>query len=288
MKIQSVVKEKCITCKQCIPECSPRLFKIDNDSTINHADPYESCTKCGHCLAVCPTGAITFESSVDLEKMPKMIPDIQSTMDLLLSKRSVRSYSDKAVEKNKIESIIKAMTYAPSGANAQSCDFIVISNDKVKKVLQDATVKTLNSLKALMKIHWLLKPFISEIMYKAISSKHARDGIDEMIKDVKSGDDRIFFNAPVVMVSHIPASGDISIVDSTIALTYGMIAGHSMGIGSCWMGFTMMAVKRNKKIHQILNIPKGRIISGVMTLGYPSVKYVNVPIRKDRNVVWMN
>lgn len=288
MKIKSVDKEKCIICKKCITECSPRLFKIDIGSIVNHVDPYESCTKCGHCLAVCPTGAISFESSADIVKMPKVIPDIQSTMDLLLSKRSIRSYRNKMVEKTKIESIIKAMTYAPSGANAQSCDFIVISNDKIKKVLQEATIKTLNSMKVLMKMHWMLKPFVSEIMYKVISSKHARDGINEMIKDVKSGDDRIFFNAPMIMVGHIPASGDISLVDSTIAFSYGMIAGHSMGIGSCWMGFTMMAVKKNKKIHQVLNIPKGRIISGVITLGYPSIEFLNIPIRKKRDVVWMN
>jgi nitroreductase/NAD-dependent dihydropyrimidine dehydrogenase PreA subunit len=288
MKIFSVDQKKCIKCNKCVKVCSPRLFKVENDTVINYADPYESCIKCGHSLSVCPSGAIHFESSSELTRMPEAIPDIHSTMNLLHSKRSLRNYSNKSIQKPAVEEILKAMTCAPSGTNAQSCDFIVITNNEIKKSLQDATVKTLKAIKALMSIHWLLKPFVSEKMYRIISSKHSRVGLDDMLKDINSGDDRIFFNAPVIIVGHIPASGDIALVDSTIAFTYGMLAGHALGIGSCWMGFTMVAVKKNKKIHKMLNIPKGRIIAGVITLGYPSIEYLNVPIRNERNVAWMD
>jgi nitroreductase/Pyruvate/2-oxoacid:ferredoxin oxidoreductase delta subunit len=288
MKIISVEKEKCINCKKCVIVCGPRLFFIENDNIVNYLDPYDSCNKCGHCLAVCPNDAISFESSTDMDKMPKTIPDIQSTLNLLLSKRSLRNYKNKIVQKSDIQSIIKAMTYAPSGGNTQACDFIVITNKELKKVLIEATVKALKFMNVLMKVHWILKPFVSELMYKVISSKKAGVGLNGMLKDIKSGDDRIFFNAPVIIVGHIPASGDIALVDSAVAFTYGMIAGHAMGIGSCWMGFTMMAVKKNRKIHEMLKIPKRRIIAGVITLGYPSIEYFKVPIRNDRNIVWLD
>ena len=54
-----------------------------------------------------------------------------------------------------------------------------------------------------------------------------------MIKEYESGKDNIFFNAPVLILVHVPDLGGLSYVDPSISLTYGMLAAHAMGLGSC-------------------------------------------------------
>ncbi|MGE3062071.1 MAG: nitroreductase family protein [bacterium] len=48
--------------------------------------------------------------------------------NFLLTRRSTRKYSDKEIEKKKIEVILKAGMYAPSAHNTQPWHFIVIRN----------------------------------------------------------------------------------------------------------------------------------------------------------------
>lgn len=54
--------EKCINCHLCIRACT-NVQQIDSiDSITHHID--ESCIKCGHCLTVCPTAALTPTSEI--------------------------------------------------------------------------------------------------------------------------------------------------------------------------------------------------------------------------------
>jgi len=47
-------------------------------------------------------------------------------MDAILNRRSIRKYLDKKVEKEKIEALLKAAMQAPSAANQQPWEFIVV------------------------------------------------------------------------------------------------------------------------------------------------------------------
>jgi nitroreductase len=54
-------------------------------------------------------------------------------MDLfeaLLTRRSIRQYTDFEIEEGKIDAVLKAAMYAPSAMNYQSWEFIVIDNRK--------------------------------------------------------------------------------------------------------------------------------------------------------------
>ena len=48
-------------------------------------------------------------------------------MNTIFTRRSVRSFCDKAVEQEKIEKILRAAMQAPSACNAQPWEFIVVS-----------------------------------------------------------------------------------------------------------------------------------------------------------------
>jgi nitroreductase len=56
-------------------------------------------------------------------------------MDVVLARRSVRDYSDKVVEEEKLTKILEAARLAPSWVNKQCCQYIVVKNkDKIAEL----------------------------------------------------------------------------------------------------------------------------------------------------------
>jgi nitroreductase len=48
--------------------------------------------------------------------------------DIILTRRSIRKYTSKTIEKREIEKLLEAAMYAPSAHNSQSWQFLVITN----------------------------------------------------------------------------------------------------------------------------------------------------------------
>jgi nitroreductase len=62
----------------------------------------------------------------------------KDTLDLINSRQSDRKYSDKPVEKEKLERIIEAARMAPSACNAQPWKFIVVTDPELVLKIADA------------------------------------------------------------------------------------------------------------------------------------------------------
>jgi nitroreductase/NAD-dependent dihydropyrimidine dehydrogenase PreA subunit len=287
MKITGIDLKKCTSCGVCVKECVAGLYSMNGNNRVTHSDPHKWCTGCGHCIALCPKDAITYDAHEKALEYPEMnVLSFKDAVKLLSTRRSIRIYKNKDVPKAEIEKLFDIMRLAPSGHNAQPCEYVVIKDKEKRRMLADATIKSFKSFKLLIKIRKILKPFIPKPFYEILSDRSTALGIDEMISQYESGKDIIFYDAPVLILVHVPNLGGLSYVDPTIALTYGMLAAHAMGLGSCWMGFTMMAAEKNKEVLRQLNIPKGRFIAGVMTLGYPVHTYHRIPVRNKIKAGW--
>ena len=103
--------EKCKRDGICVEACGFRLIKkAEADSVPTPiAGSEELCVSCGHCVAVCPTGALSHHAI-----RPKDCPNIREELlinpeqaeQFLRSRRSIRSYSDKPVERDKLNKLI--------------------------------------------------------------------------------------------------------------------------------------------------------------------------------------
>ena len=63
-------------------------------------------------------------------------------MDLLkgiYSRRSVRQYTNKPIERGQLLEIIRAGTWAPSGLNNQPWRFVIVQNEAIRQKLADLT-----------------------------------------------------------------------------------------------------------------------------------------------------
>src|SRR5574341_737993 len=129
------------TCKRdgiCAAECPLRLIEIKVGSSLPTpvADAGERCIKCGHCVAVCPYGAFTHAALKTEDFLPvrkDMALTTEQAEHFLRSRRSIRTYQDKAIDREKLAKLINIARYSPTGTNSQQVKWLVVtSREKVK------------------------------------------------------------------------------------------------------------------------------------------------------------
>lgn len=258
MSVVGIDQEKCSKCKLCVQECGHGYFIVRKSGDIRFNERLNTCNLCGHCIAVCPEDAILLEKIDDVETFPgidstETIVDYNTIFRLIRAKRSMRRYKSKKVPKESIEKIFEAMRYAPSASNARLWRYLILSDPEKMKRISDEIIKT-------------------NYLYMGFQSGEQALQYFESI-----GREPIFYNAPHVIILYYrtieknPTMIGLRANDAGIALTYGMLAAESLGLGTCWIGMVQGAIAMNRDILKILGI-KGYVL-GAFTLGFPAVKY---------------
>ncbi|MFW9973524.1 MAG: nitroreductase family protein [Candidatus Odinarchaeota archaeon] len=257
MSVIGIDKEKCSNCEQCIPECTRGYFYVNKNNGVIFNDRLNTCNFCGHCIAICPEEAIITKDLEDVETFlgidsPETIVDYDKFYRFIRAKRSIRRYKTKKIPKELIEKIFKAMRYAPSAGNARIWQYLILSDPEKIEAVSDEIVK-------------------NSYAYLGFQSE------EQALNYFKSTGRSIFHNAPHLIVLYykdIEKSATmigLRANDAGIALTYGMLAAESLGLGTCWIGLLQGAIPMNREILNILGI-KGYVL-GAFTIGYPAVKY---------------
>ncbi|NNU77748.1 nitroreductase family protein [Clostridium estertheticum] len=60
-------------------------------------------------------------------------------MEAIFNRRSIRKYEDRPIEKEKIEKLLRAAMQAPSAANQQPWEFLVIEDKEILKKLSEVS-----------------------------------------------------------------------------------------------------------------------------------------------------
>ncbi len=273
MSLFVVDEAKCKRDGICATECPIRIIEFKDDGTV--PGPYpgaeELCINCGHCVAVCPHSALSHknikpEDCRPVKKEWQLGPD--KVEHLLRTRRSTRTYKEKAVEKEKTTQLIEIASHAPSGHNLQPVNWHVIQDT--------AELKTLNG----MVVDWMrdmlkVSPELAKMMH-----------LDIVIAGWESGLDTICRGAPHVVIVHGHKKDPTSQTACVIAMTYLELAAPSFGLGGCWAGFFNVAANLWPPMIQALDLPKGHQIHGTMMVGYPTFKYFRMPPRNKARITW--
>ncbi|MFA6583277.1 MAG: nitroreductase family protein [Elusimicrobiaceae bacterium] len=265
----SVDKTKCGGDGLCSVICPLGLFSMKDGIPVPVAHASESCIRCGHCVAVCPRGALSLAGmnaqDCPLAKNAPKLDDGQIEL-LLRSRRSIRHYLAKQVEKEKLARLIDLAHYAPTASNSQQVEWLVLnSRDKVAAV----AAKTAD--------------YFSSLAKAGNAGKYRPDLIAEAFY---SGKDIISRGAPALVFAHAPENYELACIDCTIALTQMELAAISLGLGACWAGFIMMAARAWPALRDSLGVPPGHVCYGGLMLGYPEYKYTRLPMRKTPKIIW--
>ena len=268
-----VNKEKCIGCKLCVKDCFVNdIEMVDNKAYIRN----KTCFKCGHCIAICPQNAV-FTDEYNMNEVVEYNKDsFEIDSDNLLNfikfRRTVRHFKDKDVEVEKINKIIDAGRFTPTGGNLQNVSYIVLKND-INEV-KEMTLKTLKS----MGEYVLNNLNLDNIAIKGYAKKWIRMH-DEFKQN--PNDDKLFFNAPIVLI--VVSESD---VNAALASSNMELMANTLGLGCLYSGFFVRASKANQDIKKFLNIDEKKNIITCMVIGYPDVKYQRTVPRKDADITW--
>lgn len=270
-----VDQDRCTQCGICTAVCpSVPIFEADETSlpqVLEKLSPF--CINCEHCAIFCPAGALTLDYQSGEKKDAAIVHDGIAPEGLglyLKARRSVRNFKSQKVNKETILQMLDTARYAASGCNSQPVAWTVVYDElKVQKIagLTIDWMRHLYEIKDPMGI--ALKPVIA-----------AWD----------RGVDAICWNAPHLLVAHIPESRLIAPVgptDGIISLTHFDILAPAFGIGTCWAGFLTIAAGSWKPLQEALALPEGRMISYAMMFGYPKYKAYRLPRRNPLNVTWL-
>ena len=250
----------------CRAVCPMNLFEEDNERfPVFRNGAEQNCIACGHCVAVCPTGALGHEQ-LPLENAPLIDHSLTASAvavdQLIKGRRSIREFSDEPVGKTLVEEIIDASRFAPSAINRQPVEWLIVHTP--------AEVKRLAGL-------------VVEYLRKCgdIGPRYA-----QIVDLWDQGGDPILRNAPHLVLVHAPKEWVWSTVDCTIALTQFEMSAVAHGFGTCWAGFLMWAAREHPPIGEALGLPAGNGVFGALMFGLPRYRYHRFPPREQARIEW--
>jgi len=269
---------KCISCGECATVC-PSIF-LSEEGKVRIVDE-EHCTLCGHCLAICPVGAIDHEDLeksefVELPKDSKISPDTLSFF--LRARRSCRVFSEREVPREALARLIDTARYAPTGHNSQNFEFLVIQKRELIRELAKRTAIFFGNLYKMLSAPGVnLPPWLQSHMH----------GFWLNWEYHLKGKDRIFRNAPALIIVHAPAENVSSAQNCHLAMAHIILQAQAMGLGTCIIGYFLTAAERDPSIIKELNIPEHNKIFTCCTVGYPALTFRRLVQRKPPAVRWM-
>lgn len=271
-------REACNDCRACARICPAEVLRGDNGSVEIHTDSAFGCIACGHCMMVCPQGAVTVTgrgiSPEDLLELPpkEERATAEQLAALMLSRRSVRRFSDREMDGEDLKRIVEMASTAPMGIPPWDVGCVTIRG---REEVQRLAAEVVNGYKGFLKVFrpWLLKvmrPFWGQAKYDMFAH-FIRPLAEEYVEGHRQGRDLLFYDAPALLVFHHSPYAEA--VDATIACTYAMLAAESLGLGSTIIGGAPPILERNKALCGRLGIPEGHTPSISLIVGHPATHF---------------
>ena len=166
-------------------------------------------------------------------------------MDAIKGRRSIRKYKPDPVSEETLQKIMEAVRWAPSWANTQCWEVILVKDPKIKSELTTALPNTNPALSSMTEA-----PLIIVLCGK------------KGVSGFKKGE------ATTV-------KGDWLMFDTGIAMQTLCLTAHSLGLGTVVVGMF-----DHKKVEEILGVPQNVEVVAISPLGYPAAEG-SAPKRKE-------
>lgn len=180
------------------------------------------------------------------EKNEKSSSSADVVEDVMMTRRSIRKYTDRALPTEVLNKIMRCGINAPNGRNRQAYEVRVVNNPTLVNEISEAVVAGQTDFKK------------------------------------SEGFKNVFANSTCVVFIAADTTYDMSQVDCGLLGENIMLSAWSMGIGSCCMAHPVRLMKQTEKCQsyiQKLNFTEGYNLLYCIAMGYPD----ETPEAKPRN-----
>ncbi|MEM1586295.1 MAG: nitroreductase family protein [Candidatus Bathyarchaeia archaeon] len=167
-------------------------------------------------------------------------------MEIIKTRRSIRKIKPDPVEEEKLLTVLEAARWAPSWANTQCWEFIIVKGSEIKKKLAETLTPGNPATDAVKN---------APIVIAAC----AKLGLSGFLRG-----------------KQVTEKGDWFMFDVALALQNLVLAAWSLGLGTVYVG-----AFDAKKAAEVLNVPPGVSVVALVPLGYPAEIPKEAPRRKD-------
>ena len=185
---------------------------------------------------------------------------VNETLKIIKQRRSIRSYKDEQIKEEELQAVLEAGLYAPN-AGDQAWHFTVVQNKELLDRLNLAAKEAA----------------------KQMDMEHLRQlGNNEKFN--------CLYGAPTLIIvsgneqAPMPLDADCAAATQNL-----LLAAESIGLGSCWIFFVLLAFysPQGPELRKALKIPEGYKPYDSAVLGYKKEAVVNVPDRKPNLITYI-
>jgi nitroreductase len=244
-------------------------------------------------MAICPAKSISVDGlsySQDFFDLPEMHNQSEYFSNLISTRRAIRNFKEKTVEKELLNEIVKAISFAPPGFPPLKYDLVVVQNSTVIRQalpymiqLYDFLVNAMNNpIKRIF-----IKKEIGELRFRTLK-EHLIPLLKMSLPDLKNGtEDTLTRNAPAMILFLADTTGEDITEDIHIAATFGILSAHALGLGASIMDIIPPAINKKKELRKMFGLTENQEVITSIILGYPKYTFQRGIKRQVRNIRWI-
>lgn len=198
---------------------------------------------------------------------------VSPVIEEIKNRRSIRSYDGRPVPESLVSKLLDSARFAPSALNSQPWKFIIVSDRGVIKKLSEAVKRVSRAILALYPLLRIFARKLSDPRVEAVLRKTAG-----------SEKDTVFYDAPLLVFITAAKNDGSALRDCIFAAQNMMLAAHSVGLGSCFIGRGEL-LRLSPNARKLIGLPKGRDIAASIVFGYPRGEIPPAPPRRDGDMV---
>jgi len=207
---------------------------------------------------------------------------------VLLRRRSTRIFQKKQVPENLVMRVLEAGRFAPTAGNNMHWRYTVVRDPKMLKEMEDDAYKSVGTMGKYLD-YWkrpYLKPMVKVLQYKFPNELHPiPHGVIKLVSEVSF---KAFWDAPTLILLFKDVRGigcpdlDLGILGQNM-----IIAAHSMGLGTCWVGLAK-ALAMYPKWKKTFEIAYPFQLAQAICLGYPVGEADGFAARDTHAIDWFD
>jgi ferredoxin len=290
----SIDQQTCKVCGLCSEVCPNKiLLKNPLGAFTFRQDRLSFCMKCGQCMAICPTKSISIEGlsySRDFFEIPEGAPVEVPFFNMIISRRAIRNFKDQPVPKELLDKVVQAITFAPPGFTPIKTEIVVIQDTEIIRKALPYMIKVYDDLVRAMGnpiARLFVRRKVGKEKFHTIKN-HVVPLMKNRLPELKRGEeDTLTRHAPAMILFHASKAADNYEADAYVALTYGFLAAHALGLGGSAMDIIPPAIQHSPELREMFSIPDGNQVVASMIVGYPKHHYQRGIRRALKRVTWI-